>query len=146
MNRERHAIPARTVIAKAYLSQDRPNPREVAFIIPGNPIPWARQRIARNGHHFTDARTKRAKETVAAHALNEMSRGGRQPLTGPVKVTLLFFRETRQRCDLDRLCSLPLDAMNEIVYDDDLQVVELKARKEVDKEYPRTEIVVEEML
>lgn len=136
MTREEHARIARAVIASG-----KSRAGTIRFTVPGNPIPWARQRIARNGHHFTDARTKRAKLTVEIAARSAMH--GDPSLLWPVRVTLRFFRETRQRCDLDRLASLPLDAMNEIVYHDDLQVVELHASKAVDKDNPRTEIIVE---
>lgn len=118
----------------------------IKFTVPVNPIPWSRTRRAgKHGHVYNDPKTTNAKKWVAYKALQEMIGCNRElPHPGPIAVGLIFYRKNRQRCDLDRLVSLPLDAMNKIVYDDDLQVEEfLYVKRLIDPKNPRTEIEVE---
>lgn len=141
MTREESANLAREIIARGKLP--KPEMKPIRFTVPGNPIPWARTlRAGKRGHVFSDPRMVRAKRVVALAATLAMGKAA--PTAERVEVRLRFFRATRQRCDLDRLASLPLDAMNGIVYGDDLQVVYLCASKAVDKANPRTEIEITE--
>lgn len=69
-------------------------------------------------------------------------RAGAVPLPGPVRVELRFWRANARPCDIDNLAKLVLDALNGACWPDDSQVVSLEAHKGVDRENPRTEVVV----
>jgi len=64
------------------------------------------------------------------------------PLSGIVELHIdLFYGDKRKR-DIDAPLKILLDAMSEIVYEDDSQVTKLTVQKFYDKENPRTEIEV----
>lgn len=113
---------------------------ELAFVVPGDPVPKARPRVV-HGRTFTPERTRRAEQLVAAHA----RKAGARRLAGRVAVELRFFRATARRCDLDNLCKAIMDSLNGVAWDDDDQVVELHAEKALDRERPRTEVLVREL-
>ena len=69
---------------------------------------------------------------------------GQQIMVGPVSVTIAVYRP-QKRGDLDNLLKVILDALNGIAYDDDAQIVEIKARRFDDKSNPRVEIDVIEV-
>lgn len=49
----------------------------------------------------------------------------KKPAEGEVLVQITFERETRQRCDIDNLAKLVLDAGNKILWGDDSQIAAL---------------------
>lgn len=115
------------------------------FTVPGNPIPWARPR--RDGRHgnrwFTAPRVQEHIECIRYCANEAMNHRG--ALDGPLKLEVRFYRETRQRVDLDNLVKALKDAMLPFggwcgVYHDDSQVTTLNAIKRIDKANPRTEV------
>lgn len=110
------------------------------FTVPGNPVPKARPRVA-NGHAYTPLATLEAEGLVQLAA----RKAGVRPLLGPVRLSLFFARGDLRRCDLDNLAKLVQDALNGIAYEDDSQIVELQATKVLDREKPRTEVVVSEV-
>jgi crossover junction endodeoxyribonuclease RusA len=109
------------------------------FVIPGNPIPKARPRVAR-GHAYTPKRTTDAEDVVKLYA----KRARVRCLAGPVRLSLSFYRDSAQPCDLDNLVKLVSDALNGIAFKDDRQVVVLSALKAIDRENPRTEVAIED--
>jgi hypothetical protein len=64
-------------------------------------------------------------------------------LKSGVGVGVTFFRSNKQRIDLDNLVKAVLDAANGIAFVDDVQVVELAARIDLDPKNPRTVILIE---
>ena len=66
----------------------------------------------------------------------------RVPLTQDVRVVLNVYTPTRAG-DLDNRIKPTLDALQGIAYADDRQVVEILARRFVDKDNPRVEVTVE---
>ena len=67
-----------------------------------------------------------------------------EPLTGPVTLTVTWFRKIR-RGDLDNRLKVLLDAMNGVLYVDDDQVVEIHAFRKDDRLNPRVEVEVSAM-
>lgn len=116
------------------------------FSIPGRPVPWARSRVYVKGSGedqslgFATPKAQRAfKRVVAEYARVAMLQAGRrQPLVGPVWLSIRVFIEPPQkvlarmvagavipcveRPDFDNWVKLPMDAMNGLVYVDDAQV------------------------
>lgn len=119
----------------------------IRLTVEGNPIPWERVMLdgrRRNGKpqrmFITAKRTRKHQERIQREARLAHVR----PLSGPVRLSVKFFRATRQRCDVDNLSKSVQDALNRYAYADDSQIVVLVAEKHVDPENPRTEIVVSE--
>ncbi|HXI15228.1 MAG TPA: RusA family crossover junction endodeoxyribonuclease [Chloroflexota bacterium] len=67
---------------------------------------------------------------------------GVRPLSGPVALTLRFYRP-RRIGDLDNMFKPLLDAMKGYAYADDSQVVELHAYRFENKAWPRVEVTIE---
>jgi Holliday junction resolvase RusA-like endonuclease len=103
----------------------------------GNPIPWERAR-SRGAQHFTSPRSRAHKARIQVHA-----KQAKLPrLTGPLRLSATFYRESAQACDVDNLAKAVQDALNGIAYEDDRQIVHLTAVKALDRVNPRTEIVI----
>lgn len=112
-----------------------------AFTIPGNPRPKERPRFGK-GRGYTTQATRDAEARVASSFRDNL--GVRHtietPVTAPLRVRLRFFRDSMRRVDLDNLAKIPLDALNELAWKDDSQIVSLIASKHLDRDDPRTEI------
>lgn len=67
---------------------------------------------------------------------------GVRPLSGPVVVALDVYRP-RRIGDLDNRIKQLLDALRDIAFEDDDQVVDIHARRFDDKANPRVEVTVE---
>jgi len=65
------------------------------------------------------------------------------PLIGDLSVTAQFFRSNKIRVDIDNLVKTILDSANKILFNDDSQVKELYATIDIDKNNPRTIIIIE---
>lgn len=107
------------------------------LVVPGDPIPWKRAG-RRGGATYTPPDVRRAEETIRWLAKD----AGASPVDGDVTVEVIFYRRTGQRCDLDNLLKLVLDALNGFAWIDDSQVVSILAEKTVDAANPRTELRV----
>lgn len=128
------------------------------IIIPGEPIPKGRPRMTRTGHTYTPARTRRYEKAIA-DAWREQSG---EHLTGAIRAAIrAYFKipssqkkavqekmgagliRPTKRPDLDNIIKI-LDALNGLAYDDDSQIVEIRAEKFYGTE-PRLEINLEEI-
>ncbi len=115
---------------------------EWRFTIPGKPLPKARPRCGAGGVWYTPRETTGYEEKVALYALSGRADSGR--FSGPVSVSLTFLLKTRGKADLDNMIKAVLDGMNGVVYEDDLQVQELRAQVVTGAEEPSTDVVVRE--
>lgn len=112
----------------------------LAILVPGRPQPWQRPRLAfRGGRFVTGVRMRAYEDLIRFHAMEALGPGRRPPIEGPVslEVEARFPLPKRGktvttpmvgRPDLDNLTKL-MDALNGIVWVDDAQVVEIRARK-----------------
>ena len=112
---------------------------ELKFMVPGQPQPWERAGT-HGGRRFTPKATADAEALVALYA--SIALGARLPLSGPVELNLWFYRANRVRCDLDNLEKLVKDALNGVAWLDDSQVTDVAKVKRVDRENPRTVVLV----
>lgn len=105
------------------------------YVLEITPRPKGRPRLSRNGHAFTDAKT-RLYEATLRMLLKAAWR--KPPLEGPIGVGIIFYlprpkkpKYSQPGCrpDLDNFAKAVLDAANGIVFQDDGQVVDLVVYK-----------------
>lgn len=121
----------------------------ICFTVPGQPQGKGRPRIGRVGNHarmFTPEKTVNYENLVKVKA--EEAMGGRPLFQGPCKVVIGVFlqvpaswsKKKREAAlagdihpttkpDLDNVVKVLFDGMNEVVWRDDVQVVDLKTTK-----------------
>lgn len=120
---------------------------DISFAVQGNPIPKQSTRIASTAgskkrfRTYPDPKVCAWQDAISWSAKEAMQ--GNPPIEEDVAVILLFYRENRYRVDLDNLSKAVLDGMNDIVFKDDKQVVELHLFKRYDKEHPRVQVHVD---
>jgi len=120
---------------------------QVIFNVEGDPVGKQRPRFAR-GRTYTPKKTVDYEKHIADKAREAM--GSSEPLETPVAVYIYanhaipasYSKQRRANClagierpkvnDIDNVCKSVLDAMNNIVYLDDKQVVSLHATKRFD--------------
>ena len=107
--------------------------------VPGEPRSKARPRFTGSGGVYSDKGQKAHEELLEWH----LRLAFKEPLEGGVGVGVTFFRSNMQRIDLDNLVKAVLDAANGVAFVDDVQVVELAARIDLDVGNPRTVILIE---
>jgi len=84
----------------------------------------------------------RAALAMARTAVEEQW-GGLPPFTGPVAVVFDFYWPDARTRDLSNWVKLPEDALIDVAYVDDSQIVEAAHRDQgIDREHPRVEITV----
>ena len=103
----------------------------VVFIVDGEPRPKQSYRALNGGGGYTPARIKAWQNKVAQCA--SLAMRGRDPITGPVSMRVVFVLGNHRRVDLDNLNKGVSDALNGIVFTDDTQVVSLHLVKHVKK-------------
>lgn len=134
----------------------------VKFTIPGVPIPKARPRVPRKGHAFTPKKTKDYEALVkdvynltVGKYLGDSAIVATIDLYFPIPESYSKSKKRRiadgeikhtKRPDVDNCAKAILDALNEVAYRDDSQVVESRITKHyaVDGEM-RAEVVLEEV-
>lgn len=131
----------------------------VSFYVPGAPAPQGSKRHIGRGILIESSRTVGPwRERVALAAHHAMKSAGAAPYLGPVTLDLAFIMprpksapKTKtvaavKRPDLDKLARACFDAISNVCYRDDSQVVGLKASKRLalPGEGPGCEITVTE--
>jgi crossover junction endodeoxyribonuclease RusA len=121
----------------------------VEFWVPGIPAPQGSKSFkgfAGNGRAILAESSKKVKpwrQAVAVFATQAMEQAGAQPFTGPVTVDLAFIMPrpksapklkvlpATKRPDVDKTARACLDALTNVCFVDDSQVVKLVASKRV---------------
>lgn len=134
----------------------------VKFTIPGVPIPKARPRVPRKGHAFTPKKTKDYEALVkdvynltVGKYLGDSAIVATIDLYFPIPESYSKSKKRRiaegeikhtKRPDVDNCAKAILDALNEVAYKDDAQIVESRITKHyaVDGNV-RAEVVLEEV-
>jgi Holliday junction resolvase RusA-like endonuclease len=115
----------------------------IRVVVGGSPVGKQRPRLGKGGHVYTPARTRRYERTVKWSALGARPRSW--SLSGVYRVDAeAWFPDARRR-DGDNVLKSVLDGMIGVLYEDDSQVVVAVVSKGIDRENPRTVIVVEEL-
>lgn len=122
---------------------------QVDFTVPGQPRGKGRPRFARRGNFvttYTDAKTSSYEDQIRFYALRAM--GGNKPLTTALEAFIhvrlpmpqSYSKKRTEAClsglerpckkpDLDNIIKAMMDGMNEVIYDDDVQIVSITATK-----------------
>lgn len=114
------------------------------LLIPGEPASKARARFTKQGsqtHAYTPEKTKAAEAQTAWH-FQRARPDWKVDAEGHYGLMAVFFCESRQRRDVDNMIKLLLDGLNKVVWQDDVQVLEVSARKVVGFAPARTEAVL----
>ena len=121
---------------------------QLIFSVEGDPVGKQRPRFTKTGRTYTPKKTSDYEATIKAQAFSAM--GPAEPLETPVAVYIYinhaipasYSKKRKEDClnrferpkkpDLDNVAKAYLDAMNGIVYKDDVQVVSLHVTKRYD--------------
>lgn len=111
------------------------------FTIPGTPISVNHAYGQnRNGRRFLTAAGKYFKEEVAWNASIAL-KTPKNFYKYPIQINLSYFYGDKRKRDIDNGIKLCLDAMTNIIYKDDSEIVCLNVKKDFAKE-PRIEIEI----
>ena len=122
----------------------------LTITIDGPPVPKQRPRHVRRYDNviiFTPKKTVKFEKAVkmqAVKALHEWDdeNFGDWDTSARFEVSMFFFFPDRRNRDLDNCVKSITDALNKVVYDDDRQIDEIHAVRDVDRHNPRTVVVV----
>jgi Holliday junction resolvase RusA-like endonuclease len=109
------------------------------FVIPGKPVVLKRHRTSKWGNMYDPS--KKHKEFMAIYAIKAMKEQGFTRSSKDLRVTVVF-NGLRSNSDLDNAIKM-FDAFNGILWDDDKQIMEIRAFKKVKVDVPGTAITVE---
>jgi Holliday junction resolvase RusA-like endonuclease len=133
---------------------------QVIYSVEGDPVGKQRPRFSR-GRTYTPKKTVDYESLIASKASQAM--GSSEPLQTPVAIFIWishaipasYSKKRKEAClnglewpkkpDLDNVAKVFLDAMNGIVYKDDVQVVKLRVSKRYDIEAHVDVLVREEL-
>jgi Holliday junction resolvase RusA-like endonuclease len=109
----------------------------ITLIFNVEPVAKGRPRIGKFGSAYTPAKTRNAEKEIATIAKVEMKKQKREAFDCPVMVAIEFVMKRPKkpsqpfpsRSDLDNYAKLVCDALNEITWKDDSQIVDLYLTK-----------------
>lgn len=99
----------------------------VEFFVNGSPVPKQSFRALREGGGYIEKNVRAWQEKVRRCAMAEMF--NREPSKSLIEVELDFVLKHHRRVDLDNLSKGVLDALKNVVYVDDSQIVHLLLHK-----------------
>jgi Holliday junction resolvase RusA-like endonuclease len=120
----------------------------LAFTIPGPPVPKARARKGRSGHWYTPEKTRSYERRIYAHARAALWASGFRsmwPMAADYMLRARIYAPTRRRMDVDNLVKSLADGCIGVLWADDHRVGIECPPWEVDKANPRVEVSIEVM-
>lgn len=86
--------------------------------------------------------TKAYRDAKYDLALETRSQWTTEPLSVPLALNIMFYYGDNRKRDIDAYIKILLDAMEGVVYENDVLIEEMHVFKSVDKEEPRTVVHV----
>lgn len=112
----------------------------------GQPLPLQRPRVFKDSRGqsraVTPARSREYRYAVQAAAKAAIKAQGWKKTDRPVRLTVAIYRSSAREADLTNILKAIEDSINGLVWDDDSQVVEIAATKEVRCQNPRAEVEI----
>ena len=108
------------------------------FTLYTKPIPVNQKYFVVHGRMILSSKYRDTKEAMEWEIKSAIK--GKKPYTECVSLLIHFYYGDNRKRDIDAYLKILLDAMSEIVYEDDVQIKEMHVFKLVDKEDPRIEI------
>lgn len=103
-------------------------------------------RYACRGRHPAMYMTKAGKTLKESYQWQARDQYQGRPLSCPLSISVAIFPSTRRRFDIDNAgLKLLFDAMNGLVWEDDVQIEEMIVMKRYDKDNPRIELTVNKL-
>lgn len=126
---------------------------QLVIEVPGPVVPKQRPRVKRgtgNVIAFTPKRTRDYENVVKTAATESLMRWrsshNRQwPTNGRFAVSCFFYMPDHRIRDLDNCFKSVTDGINKLVFEDDSQIDEFHAFRDLDKANPRTVLVVRKL-
>lgn len=107
--------------------QDTVRLAPLRFAVPGRVVPWKRTRGS-GADRYTDPDHKAYRDQIGWQAKHATLGRGQIPFGDiPVAVSIAAVMDRPDRADVDNIAKVTLDALQEIVFDDDRQVARLLA-------------------
>lgn len=125
------------------------NPKTLKVTVPGEPITkanalkfkWDRKKRRPTGH--IDSKFVAYEAAIKEAAEAYMAKHKYKPYNdGPVKIKIVYYLRSRRKKDLLNLPKTTCDALNEVFYRDDCQIVQAVCEKRYDANNPRVAIEV----
>lgn len=111
----------------------------LSFEWEGKPPVKKRPRVTRRGTYAPDADVERATAAVLARHADE-------PMEGPLVLVAGFWMPNLNRLDVDNLLKHLADAGNGVLWRDDSQLVRIAGLRFLDRERPRTALMVGQLV
>lgn len=115
------------------------------FTVPGKPVSWERAGNAKNGRKYTPEKTRTQQEKVSwMYSLASTPRASfaDEFYKGRFAIVVESYVPDLRARDVDNLGKLVMDALNKMAYNDDSQVWDLHSVKFLDKDNPRTRVLL----
>lgn len=111
------------------------------FKLDKNPIPYQNHiRRSKNGGMFKDSILTWYQYQLGVDALNQMiEHGNRDLILDKYKMKIIFYCKDKRHGDLTNIFKSFEDALQNVVYSNDKNLIELNAKIKYDKENPRIE-------
>lgn len=113
---------------------------EWSFTVPGRPVTWQRSGV-HEGKRLTQKEQREAKKNIAWAATMQRPKG-RWPMDVVYAIEVIGYWPDRRFGDVDRLVSIVMDALQGVAYKEDRQVRVQTSSMLLDRENPRTEVLV----
>ena len=124
--------------ARAMLQLTSPDTDEFKyFVIEGNPKSKMRPRFGK-GRAYKSKEQANNEEYIAMHFRKHF----KKPYEKNISIGCIFYRSNKQRIDVDNMLKNVMDSGNNIAWLDDSQVTAKVGVVELDKENPRTVIII----
>jgi Holliday junction resolvase RusA-like endonuclease len=120
--------------------------QSITFAVKGQPKPKDRPRFS--GHAYTTKKTREYEQHVRVSAMAALTKwrhdnnGKHWNAAGPFGITVFFFMGDKRKRDLDNCLKSISDALEKLLFNNDCQLDEICAMRDLDIRSPRAVVTV----